>query len=198
MTEEEKLIKQQEEDEKERKKRTIKYKILRLKCCKPVKDLCFRDPAKPKKSCPQIICPTFLQARSRILRFKTTWTIHTHTEKTTAFKLYLLLLLSIVLYYFCGVALPFLASFLGGGECSSVSPLYVYMVYGLFVLISSGIELIIIMQLRKVLIHPETNEKMLPFNRYLLGKCCQGQLANFVSFMHFCYVAAALLCFTSS
>jgi hypothetical protein len=68
----------------------------------------------------------------------------THTERKIAFNMYLLLVFMMMLFYLIGVALPFLASFVGGGECSSVSPLYVYMGYGAFIVISTIAEIIII------------------------------------------------------
>jgi len=71
------------------------------------------------------------------------------------------------------------------------------MVYGGFIVMSTLIEFALLSSLRKVLVNPETEETMLPYNRYLIGKWCQGQLANFVTFMHFCFVASALVCLTS-
>jgi hypothetical protein len=105
------------------------------------------------------------------------------------------LITALLLFAMIGWLLPFLASFLGEPECSSVSPLYVYAAYLGFIVFSSSVELGVLITLKKVLVI-QGNDNVLPFNRYLLAKWCQGQLSNFVTFMHFCYNASALICLT--
>lgn len=114
----------------------------------------------------------------------------------TAPKIFSILTMQIFLYFCIGMLLPFLASFLGKEECSSVSPSYVYMAYAIFAFLSTAVEIGVLVILRKAMTFD--GQSMLPFNRYLFAKWLNGQFANFVYFMHFCYVASALMCLTES
>ena len=102
-----------------------------------------------------------------------------------------------MLFALIGCALPFLAAFLLEPVCSSVSPLYVYAAYAGFIVFSSSVELGVLITLKKALV-VKGKENALPFNRYLLAKWCQGQLSSFVTFMHFCFNASALICLKQS
>jgi len=60
-------------------------------------------------------------------------------------KIYIILTFQIFFYFFIGMILPFLASFLSQEECSSVSPLYVYASYAGFVFVSTVVEMGVLM-----------------------------------------------------
>ena len=47
--------------------------FVRYRFCKICRLTCFRDPKKPKLSLTQVCCPTFMQKRSRVTQFKTSW-----------------------------------------------------------------------------------------------------------------------------
>lgn len=168
-----------------------KQKLIKKFCCKSLFYLLNRDKTK-KLTCSQIFCGNFLKARMHLLRFKISWDYLVKVEKQTAPRLFAVLVFQIVVYFSIGAILPFLASFLGQDECSSVSPYYVYGAYGWFFLTSTIIELAVLLILRQAM--RIDGKSMLPFNRYLAAKWLQGQFSNFVYFMHFCYVAAALVC----
>jgi hypothetical protein len=171
--------------------RDRKYKFMKKLCCKSLFYLLYRDKTK-RMTCSQIFCGNFLKARMHLLRFKISWDFLVRVEKQTAPRLFAILVFQIVVYFSIGAILPFLASFLGQNECSSVSPYYVYGAYGWFFLTSTIIELAVLLILRQAM--RIDGKSMLPFNRYLFAKWFQGQFSNFVYFMHFCYVASALVC----
>jgi hypothetical protein len=165
-------------------------------CCKSFGYLYLRDKTKPRASCDKIFCSNFLKARLHLLRFKVSWDYLVDVEQNTAPKIFVILALMIIIFTSVAMILPFLASFLGKEECSSVSPLYVYAAYGGFIIVSTAVECGILMILRKAMTFD--GQKMLPLNRYLFAKWFQGQFANLVYFLHFCYVSAALMCLQES
>lgn len=171
-----------------------KMRMIKKYCCKSYIKIFYRDKSKPKLTCTQIFCGNFLKARMNLLRFKISWDYLVKVEQQVAPKIFIILAFQIVIYFTIGLILPFLASFLGKEECSSVSPLYVYAAYAGFIITSTFVELGVLMILRKAMI--VDGKSMLPFNRYLLFKWFQGQFANFVYFFHFCFVASALMCLT--
>lgn len=69
----------------------------------------------------------------------------------TAPKIFSILTMQIFLYFCIGMLLPFLASFLGKEECSSVSPSYVYMAYAIFAFLSTAVEIGVLVILRKAM-----------------------------------------------
>ena len=164
-------------------------------CCTSAAYFILRDPSKPKKSCTQICCHNYLKSRLRLLRFKISWDYFTLTEEKTSKKLFFILAFSLFIYFMIGIALPFIAAVLGPDECSSVSPMYVYAAYGAFMVFSALIEMSVFIILKKSL--KVDGISMMPCNRYVFGKFLQGQLANLVYFLHFCYVAQALICLNS-
>lgn len=168
--------------------------MMKMSCCKICRELFYRDPNRPKKSCTELFCRGFLKARARARRFKTSNELFTGVEHKKAKSIFRVIALQIVLFFIIGTCLPFVASFTGLTQCTSVSPLYVYGAYLGFVLISTCLELDILLSVKRALNQCQ-DAPVLSFNQYVFAKYCQGQLANFVTFMHFCFVASALYCF---
>ena len=104
------------------------------------RELCYRDPKKPKKSCTRILCQSFLIARAEALRFKTSNSLFTNLEKKKATQNFYFIIAQMVLYFVIGMLLPFIASFTSLSECTSVSPTYVYGAYCGYIAISSALE----------------------------------------------------------
>ena len=162
--------------------------------CRICKYCCYTDRKKHPRTCLQLVMPDYLKGRLQIVRFKTSWQFVNSSEESAANTIFFMLLFALFLFSFIGCALPFLASFtsiVSVPECSSVSPLYVYAAYCGYILFSTSVEFGILINLKKSLV---SDTDPLPLNSYLFVKWCQGQLSAFVTFMHFCFVASALMC----
>lgn len=160
-----------EEDESEKARKRIPF-LCRRRQCKVCRELCYRDPKKPKKSCTRILCQSFLIARAEALRFKTSNALFSNLEKKKAAQSFYFIVAQMMLFFIIGMLLPFIASFTSLSECTSVSPTYVYGAYCGYIAISTALEVSILYQLKKAL--SDSKQQSFELNQYLFAKWCQG------------------------
>ena len=119
-------------------------KYVKLLCCKVCKETCFRDKRRPMKSLTEIFFGSFLDARKEIRSFKTSWEFITVTEQQTSKKVFYMLMLCMTFFFLINVILPIAASFLGTPVCSPAGPLYIYMAYFGYIILTTCMEVGII------------------------------------------------------
>ena len=107
--------------------------ICKNRFCRPCRLLCFASPNKPRTTCVEIFCPTYLAARREAARFKIGWAVLAQAERTTQ-RLILALLLCFLLLYLCVSGfVPFTfysATINSQGGCEGSSSFMVYGAYG--------------------------------------------------------------------
>ena len=82
--------------------------------------------------------------------------------------------------------------FIRSDECTSIAPLPVYGGYGLFMILSSLLEIICFFKLKAEL--KEDERSNLSCSSYLFVKWFQGQLASLSSALQICFIASVAAC----
>ena len=93
--------------------------------------------------------------------------------------------------------MPFLFAPAAESQCETMLPIVVYAGYGAYLAISIMVEMITYLKVKSSL-KLANGSSMMTCNSYLFVKQFQGQLGNLDTYVHICYVASLLKCFTGS